>query len=50
MVRGADSGREKEKDTDKRKKNKTFTACPAPSSVSREQGIMEMYKCKREGD
>lgn len=29
--------------------HQTFAAFPAPSSVSREQGIMEMYKCKRGG-
>lgn len=27
---------------------KAFSSCPAPSLLSGEQEIMEMYKCKRE--
>lgn len=38
-------GKEREMQT----KGKTFAACPAPSSLSREQEIMEMYKCKERG-
>lgn len=44
MVRGTNRGRESQT------KGETFTAGPAPSTVSGEQGIIEMYKCKREGD
>ena len=40
---------ERERERGMETKGKTLAACPAPPSVSGEQGIMEMYKMQERG-